>query len=112
MTKHAKGDADMKTKKHEFYVKAVWDEEANVFYTDSNIKGLHIETKTIEEFADLVKEFAPELIFNNHFKKEYMQKEPTQVQKLPVRIQKSSTRIQKNASPERFGAVFSLPAMA
>ncbi len=99
------GDDDMKHQKHEFYVKAVWDEEANVFYTDSNIKGLHIETKTIEEFADLVKEFAPELIFNNHFKKEYMQKDPEQ-------IQKSSTQIQKNASPERFGAVFSLPAMA
>ena len=105
MTKHAKGDADMKPKTNKFYVNAVWDEEANVFYTDSNIKGLHIETKTIEEFADLVKEFAPELIFNNHFKKEYMQKDPEQIQKSPARIQ-------KNASPERFGAVFSLPAMA
>ncbi len=67
MTKQTKGDADMKHLKHEFYVNAVWDEEANVFYTDSNIKGLHIEADTIEEFSDLVKEFAPELVIENHF---------------------------------------------
>ena len=26
-----------------FFVKAVWDEEAKVFYSDSDIVGLHIE---------------------------------------------------------------------
>ncbi len=91
------GDADMKTKKHEFYVNAVWDEEANVFYSKSNIKGLHIEADTIEEFSDLVKEFAPELIFNNHFKTEYMQNLSAQVQKIPARVQKKSLHEQLTA---------------
>ncbi len=85
----------MKTKKHEFYVNAVWDEEANVFYSKSNIKGLHIEADTIEEFSDLVKEFAPELIFNNHFKTEYMQNLSAHVQKTPAHVQKTPARVQK-----------------
>ena len=50
----------------DFYVVPVWDEEAKRWYTDGNIIGLNIETKTLEELIDLVREFAPDLIEANH----------------------------------------------
>ena len=49
-----------------FYVRPVWDEEARVYYSDSNIFGLHIEAETKEEFDALVQELAPDLILENH----------------------------------------------
>ena len=49
-----------------FFVKAVWDEEAKVFYSDSDIVGLHIEAETIEEFREILVDIAPELIPANH----------------------------------------------
>ena len=49
-----------------FFVKAVWDEEAKVFCSDSDIVGLHIETETIEEFREVLVDIAPELILANH----------------------------------------------
>jgi hypothetical protein len=33
-----------------FTVAAVWDDEAGVCYSDSDISGLHIEADTLEEF--------------------------------------------------------------
>lgn len=52
--------------KRMFYVRAVWDEEAKVFYSDSDIIGLHIETATIEEFEEVMNDVAADLIFANH----------------------------------------------
>jgi hypothetical protein len=52
--------------KRTFYVKALWDDEVNVWYSDSDIFGLHIETKTLDEFEDVMNEFAAELIVANH----------------------------------------------
>lgn len=52
--------------KRTFYVKALWDDEVNVWYSESDIFGLHIETKTIPEFEDVMNEFAAELIVANH----------------------------------------------
>ena len=49
-----------------FFVKAVWDEEAKVFYSDSDIVGLHIEADTLEEFRKVLVDIAPELILANH----------------------------------------------
>ena len=49
-----------------FYVKALWDAEAGVFYSDSNIVGFHIEAETIEEFRKIMDDLAPELILANH----------------------------------------------
>ena len=49
-----------------FFVKAVWDEEAKVFHSDSDIVGLHIEAETIEEFREILVDLAPELILANH----------------------------------------------
>ena len=56
--------------KRMFYVKAIWDEEAKVWYSESDILGLHIETKTIPEFEDVMNEFAAELIVGNHMTSE------------------------------------------
>jgi Domain of unknown function (DUF1902) len=53
--------------KRTFFVKAIWDEEASVFVSESDIFGLHIETETIEEFEDVMSEIAIELIVANHF---------------------------------------------
>ncbi|MEP0260386.1 MAG: DUF1902 domain-containing protein [Roseibium sp.] len=52
-----------------FYVKARWDDDAKVFYSDSDIIGLHIEANTIEEFEDIAMEVAPMLVLENHITK-------------------------------------------
>ena len=49
-----------------FYVEALWDDEAKVFYSESDIKGLHIEAATIEDFEREVQEHAPALVLENH----------------------------------------------
>ena len=52
--------------KRAFSVRAIWDDEAGVFYADSDIVGLHIEATTIEAFEALLFELGPELIVANH----------------------------------------------
>jgi Domain of unknown function (DUF1902) len=52
--------------KRTFYVRAVWDEEIKKYYTESDIIGLHIETKTLDEFEEVMNDVAAELIINNH----------------------------------------------
>ena len=49
-----------------FRVKAVWDAEAEVFYSESDIEGLHIEAATLDEFEAIMLDVAPELIMVNH----------------------------------------------
>jgi hypothetical protein len=50
-----------------FSVKAIWDDEAKVFYSQSDTKGLHIEAQTIEEFEAVLDATASQLIFANHY---------------------------------------------
>lgn len=52
--------------KRVFTVEAIWDDEAKVFYSESDISGLHIETKTLEEFEEVMNDVAAELIVANH----------------------------------------------
>lgn len=52
--------------KRTFFVKAVWDEEAKVFYSESDIEGFHIEADTIDEFEDVIFDTAIDLIVANH----------------------------------------------
>ena len=52
--------------KQTFRVKAVWDAEAGVFYSDSDIQGLHIEAATLDQFESIMLDVAPELIMVNH----------------------------------------------
>ncbi|HBS49310.1 MAG TPA: hypothetical protein DEA05_04110 [Rhodobacteraceae bacterium] len=49
-----------------YYVTAVWDAEAGVWVSESDIIGLHVEAQTLEEFEQLVDEFAAEMIVANH----------------------------------------------
>ena len=52
--------------KRTFSVKAVWDDDAQVFYAQSDIEGLHIEAASLDEFEAIIIEEAPELIMANH----------------------------------------------
>jgi len=49
-----------------FYIKAIWDSEANVFVSESDIVGLHIEAETIEDFQKIMEENALDLVIANH----------------------------------------------
>lgn len=49
-----------------FVVRALWDDEAKVYVSESDIKGLHIEAETLEDFEAVIFEHARELIFENH----------------------------------------------
>jgi hypothetical protein len=48
-----------------FMVTATWDPEAGVFYSQSDIPGLHVEAATFDEFVALVRDLAPEMIADN-----------------------------------------------
>jgi Domain of unknown function (DUF1902) len=63
-------------RKNTFYVKALWDDEAKVFYSDSDIVGLHIETETLEAFELVMYEVAPELLVANHVSAEDFKTKP------------------------------------
>jgi len=52
--------------KKTFTVHALWDDDAKVFCSESNIIGLHIEADTLEQFEKIMDELAPELIIANH----------------------------------------------
>ena len=49
-----------------FSVTAHWDDDAKVFYSQSDIVGLHIEAQTIEQFEDIMMSVAPGLVMANH----------------------------------------------
>jgi hypothetical protein len=49
-----------------FYVRAVWDDEAKTYYSESDIWGLHLETPSLDEFEELVFELGPQMIMANH----------------------------------------------
>lgn len=53
----------------EFYVKAVWDADAGVYYSESDIIGLHVEAASLEEFEAAAAELGPQLIVENHISK-------------------------------------------
>lgn len=52
-----------------FSVTAHWDEIAKVFYSESDIIGLHVEAATIEEFEAVMMDVAPGLVVANHVSK-------------------------------------------
>jgi hypothetical protein len=55
--------------KRMFSVTALWDHKAKVFYSDSDIIGLHIEAATIEAFEEVMMDVAPGLVMSNHVSK-------------------------------------------
>ena len=48
-----------------YTITATWDAEAGVFTSQSDIPGLVIEAGTFEEFVELVRALAPEVIAAN-----------------------------------------------
>lgn len=51
--------------KSSYYVKALWDPEASVWTSESDIPGLVIEANTLTEFESLIWELAPEMLAEN-----------------------------------------------
>ena len=49
----------------QYHIEAVWDAEAGVFYSKSNIPGLIIEAATFPEFFEIVNDVAPDLLRAN-----------------------------------------------
>lgn len=64
--------------KRSFYVRALWDDEVHRWYSESDIHGLHIETDTLDEFEEVMKDVAVDLIFANHIS-------PEEVATTPIR---------------------------
>ncbi|MEP3438516.1 MAG: DUF1902 domain-containing protein [Hoeflea sp.] len=61
-----------------FSVKAVWDDEAKVYVSESDIIGLHIEAETVEEFEAIMRDVATDLVIANHIS-------PDQLDTIPLR---------------------------
>lgn len=54
------------TQEHTYTVEAIWDPQASVWTSRSDIKGLVIETETLDEFEEMVLALGPEMIRDNH----------------------------------------------
>lgn len=56
-----------------FKVSAVWDAEARVFFSQTDIPGLVVEADSFEEFVVLVETLAPEMLEANapHIQRPY-----------------------------------------
>ena len=52
--------------KRVYTVRPIWDEETATYSVESDIDGLFIETKTVEEAREVVLDVAPDLIVHNH----------------------------------------------
>jgi Domain of unknown function (DUF1902) len=59
-----------------FSVKAVWDPEARVYYCESDIFGLHIETETLDDFEEVLMAEGVNLILANHVSPEDLASKP------------------------------------
>jgi len=46
----------------------VWDDEAEVYYSESDITELNIEVETLDVFEEVLFDVAPELIMTNHIR--------------------------------------------
>lgn len=64
--------------KRVFTVTARWDDEAEVYFAESDIIGLHIEAATIAEFEAVMLDLAPGLVIANHVTKEELRSIPPQ----------------------------------
>lgn len=65
-----------KSEDFKFYVTAIWDDEAEVYTSESNIRGLHIVTKTLQEFEEVMEDAAFDLIMSNHIASKNLDNRP------------------------------------
>ena len=50
---------------HTYHVKAIWDPEASVWISETDIPGLVIEADTLAEFESLLESLGPEMLAEN-----------------------------------------------
>lgn len=62
--------------KKSYYVRALWDDEAKRYYSESDIDGLHIEADTLDEFEEVMRDVAAELVIANHITPEDLASQP------------------------------------
>lgn len=48
-----------------YYVRALWDADAGVYFSETNIPGLNIEAETLPEFMEIAVELAPQMLEAN-----------------------------------------------
>lgn len=58
------------TMKRRFYVKAIWDDESKIWISETDIEGLFINARNLDEFEEVVNEFAGGLVLENHWRRE------------------------------------------
>lgn len=51
--------------KRMYYVKAIWDPIAHVYYSESDIPGFVVEAATVDAFEDVMWDVIPDLISAN-----------------------------------------------
>jgi hypothetical protein len=58
-----------------FFVKALWDDEAKIWYSETDIEGLFINAKDLEEFEEVINGFAGDLVLENHWRRDQVSDE-------------------------------------
>ena len=48
-----------------YYVKALWDSDAGVYFSETNVPGLNIEAETLHDFIAIAEELAPQMLEAN-----------------------------------------------
>lgn len=48
-----------------YHIRAVWDPEAKVYYSETNVPGLVVEAETLPEFIAIAEELLPEMLKAN-----------------------------------------------
>ena len=48
-----------------YFIRAIWDPEAKVYYSDSNVPGLVVESDSLAEFVSLAEALLPEMLKAN-----------------------------------------------
>lgn len=51
--------------KDSYFVRALWDADASVWISESDIPGLVIEADSLQDFEALMNELAPEMLSTN-----------------------------------------------
>ena len=64
------------TMKCKYSVTPIWDEEAQVFYSKSRIRGPYIEAETLDEFEYVTFDLATDLVVENHLSSEEVSTTP------------------------------------
>ena len=48
-----------------YFIRAIWDAEAKVFYSDTNVPGLVVEAENLSDFVAFAEELLPDMLRAN-----------------------------------------------